>query len=399
MSPVSVWRNRVRYADQQPSRNSSGAHRAGTVRQRAARVPDSEDFPFLFSRSSDVIEGATHTDRDHVVSAAGEDVLERSLTRERSYCRFCGAELVDGQCSASCSSGSRPPAAPGAAPVRPQSPPGFAAGDVAEHRVPRRSVLTVVGVSSGVAALVAAGVSYANLDHRLDRLDVALSETSQAQTSAGLEMQDLQSDQNKLADQLASTQNKLDEHPAASKVAKEAQPSVFTVLAGGWLGSGFVVGSNASDSKLLTNYHVVEAVYADGGRHVKIRRGDTTIDGRIVDVSQADDLALIEVNQVLPALELATKRAAVGDPLLVLGSPNGLAGTLTSGIVSSYRTLAHVSYLQFSAPISPGNSGGPVLDERGHVLGVTVMKDVSDESEGIGYAIPTDRVCESLDLC
>jgi S1-C subfamily serine protease len=182
-------------------------------------------------------------------------------------------------------------------------------------------------------------------------------------------------------------------------VAKQAQPAVFTVLAGDWLGSGFVVASGASDSKLLTNYHVVEEVYAAGGRQVKLRRGDTTYDGTIIDVSQANDLAVIAVNQVLPALELAPQRAAIGDPLLVLGSPNGLAGTLTSGIVSSYRTLEHTSYLQLSAPISPGNSGGPVLNETGQVLGVTVMKDVRDGSEGIGYAIPTDRVCESLDVC
>jgi S1-C subfamily serine protease len=272
-------------------------------------------------------------------------------------------------------------------------------GGSASHRMPTRSVLTAIAALCALAIVVTAYLAYGRLNNRLDALQVTAAGNKRVQADERRELRDLKVGQNQLADQVATTQNKLNEHPAASKVAKQAQPSVFTVLAGDWLGSGFVVSSGAGSSKLLTNYHVVEEVYANGGRQVKLRRGDTTYDGNIVDVSQADDLAVIEVNQVLPALELAPSRAAIGDPLLVLGSPNGLAGTLTSGIVSSYRTLEHVSYLQLSAPISPGNSGGPVLNETGQVLGVTVMKDVRDGSEGIGYAIPTDRVCESLDVC
>lgn len=272
-------------------------------------------------------------------------------------------------------------------------------GGSAGSQSPLRAVFTNVALVCALAVTVTAGLAYRHLNQRIGTLDATIAQTSRAQTNAREELRGLKTTQNQLADQFATTQNKLNEHPAASKIAKQAQPSVFTVLAGDWLGSGFVVISGAGTSKLLTNYHVVEEVYAAGGRQVKVRRGETTYDGNIVDVSQADDLAVIEVDQVLPALELATKRAAIGDPLLVLGSPNGLAGTLTSGIVSAYRTLERVGYLQFSAPISPGSSGGPVLNETGQVLGVTVMKDVGDGSEGIGYAIPTDRVCESLDVC
>ena len=77
----------------------------------------------------------------------------------------------------------------------------------------------------------------------------------------------------------------------------------------------------------------------------------------------------------------------------------GLGGTVTSGIVSAYRDDFALDYLQFSAPISPGNSGGPVLDEQGRVVGVAVAKMVTTGAEGIGFAIPASRLCVTLSVC
>ena len=92
-------------------------------------------------------------------------------------------------------------------------------------------------------------------------------------------------------------------------------------------------------------------------------------------------------------------RPAVGDPVLAVGAPLGLAGSVTSGLVSAFRTEDGVEYMQFDAPISPGNSGGPIVDADGQVVGVAVGKYVGGGAEGLGFAIPTDVLCRRIDTC
>jgi S1-C subfamily serine protease len=85
--------------------------------------------------------------------------------------------------------------------------------------------------------------------------------------------------------------------------------------------------------------------------------------------------------------------------VIVVGSPLGLGGTVATGIVSAFRTEEGLEYLQFSAPVSPGNSGGPVVDRSGAVVGVAVGKVVEDGAEGLSFAIPYERACRALGLC
>lgn len=185
--------------------------------------------------------------------------------------------------------------------------------------------------------------------------------------------------------------------PAA--VAKQVEPSVFTIEAGDSLGSGFVMRSGTGTSSLVTNFHVVGDVWANGRRQVKVHQDDRTFDGTIVKADAADDLAVIDVAASFPALARATGDPAVGDAVLVVGSPLGLGGTVSSGIVSALRDEDGQSYVQFSAPISPGNSGGPVVDHTGRVIGVSVMKAVADGAEGLSFAIPVATVCTGLGVC
>jgi putative serine protease PepD len=174
---------------------------------------------------------------------------------------------------------------------------------------------------------------------------------------------------------------------------------VFTIVTDEGSGSGWVAASSGGSSTLVTNFHVVSDGWVNGDRNVKVTHGGTKYDGTVVDVAEANDLALIRVRQELPTLPVAEARPKVGDTVLALGSPLGLGGTVTSGIVSAFRTVEAVSYMQFSAPISPGNSGGPLIDDSGKVVGVTVLKVVGDGAEGLGLAIPVDRMCDSLDIC
>jgi len=84
---------------------------------------------------------------------------------------------------------------------------------------------------------------------------------------------------------------------------------------------------------------------------------------------------------------------------MAVGSPLGLDGTISIGVVSGYRSLEGSDYAQFSAPISPGNSGGPVVDSRGRVIAVASAKLVGTGVEALSLAIPVQTVCLSLVAC
>jgi hypothetical protein len=150
-------------------------------------------------------------------------------------------------------------------------------------------------------------------------------------------------------------------------------------------GSGFVL----RDSGLLvTNAHVVagleNARAKCAGRQLDIRR--------IVRFDRDVDLAIAEIGSVdVPGLVLATDtNVRPGSQIYVFGSPYGLEGTITPGLASGRRDIDGRSYIQISAPIGAGNSGGPVTDERGNVLGVAVASLEVDQN--INFAIPAAAI-------
>jgi putative serine protease PepD len=184
----------------------------------------------------------------------------------------------------------------------------------------------------------------------------------------------------------------IDTRAVAPKVLK----SVFTIETPSELGTAFAVRrSDTGGTILITNYHVVRDQWVSGARSVSLRQGSRTITGKIDTVRPNDDLASVEVIPALPLLPMTTKLPAVGTPVLVVGSPLGLGGTVTTGVISALRK----DLLQISAPISPGNSGGPVVDAAGRAVGIASSKIVSNNAEGLGFAIPVSKVCSSLLHC
>jgi putative serine protease PepD len=177
-------------------------------------------------------------------------------------------------------------------------------------------------------------------------------------------------------------------------VAREASPSVFVVEAGGGQGSGFVVSSRPGGSTVLTNLHVVRDAW-ELGTAVVLRQGDRTYEGSVTAVSQAEDLAVISVPVRLPPLDLARREPRPGEEVVVVGAPLGLEHTVVTGVVSGHRGR----HLQISAPVSPGDSGAPVLDASGRVVGVAVSKIVGVEVEGISFAIPVETLCRTVVRC
>lgn len=184
-----------------------------------------------------------------------------------------------------------------------------------------------------------------------------------------------------------------------ASVAASVAGSVVTIETDNELGSGWVAHTDAAGSDVVTNFHVIADAWTAGHQNVIVRCGDATSTGTIVRVDASDDLAVVHVTDRWVALATAAQRPKVGATVMAVGSPLGLSGTVTIGIVSGFRSLEGSDYVQFSAPISPGNSGGPVVDARGRVVAVASAKLLGDGVEALSLAIPVQTACLSLVTC
>ncbi len=168
------------------------------------------------------------------------------------------------------------------------------------------------------------------------------------------------------------------------KVYQAALPAVVTIRGGNSTGSGSFI---SSDGLILTNAHVVERF----SRVEVITQDGRRFAGDVISTDRRNDLALIKVQsqERFPFLPLAdSKGIQVGQRVFAIGSPFGLSGTLTTGILSR---IAPNGDLQTDAAINPGNSGGPLLNSKGELIGVN--KAIIGNGQGIGFATsaPTAR--------
>jgi S1-C subfamily serine protease len=186
--------------------------------------------------------------------------------------------------------------------------------------------------------------------------------------------------------------------------AATAVTGVVSVRVGRAGGSGFVVDDQGH---IITNNHVVAG---GGGGSVSVVGSDgRRLDAEVVGRDPGSDIAVLRVtpSAALRPLALAAPGTTrVGEPVLAVGSPLGLSGTVTAGIVSALDrqvrlgdTGARQSAIQTDASINPGNSGGPLVNARGEVVGVNTAIATLDGSGniGIGFAIPIDRAQQSAE--
>lgn len=191
-------------------------------------------------------------------------------------------------------------------------------------------------------------------------------------------------------------------------VAQRLLPSVVTVrVAGGGgasVGSGFVA---TRDGYVITNDHVVEA--SSGGRATVVFNDGTTASATVVGKDPESDIAVIKVSRddLAPVEFGDSEQIAVGDPVLAFGTPLALANTVTAGIVSAVdRTIQagepggptrYYAAIQTDAAVNQGNSGGPLVDGAGRVVGVnSVIKSLAADAEtagniGLAFAIPINQ--------
>ena len=186
------------------------------------------------------------------------------------------------------------------------------------------------------------------------------------------------------------------ERPVREQVAQLGE-AVVQIRTPSALGSGFIINE---DGYLVTNFHVIEGETQISVEVYRQREGQLERKSyrqvQIVAMNKFADLALLKIEDKdapqFPFVLLGdAETLSVGERVFAIGSPMGLARTVTEGIVSTKtRERQGALYLQTTAPINPGNSGGPLFNLRGEVLGVTNMKAIL--SEGLGFAIPADQV-------
>jgi len=191
----------------------------------------------------------------------------------------------------------------------------------------------------------------------------------------------------------------------AESVYKQVSAGVVTITAnvanGQAIGSGIVLDTNGD---ILTNAHVIA-----GARQIQVTLSSgQTVSATLVGSNTAADLAVIRISVPASSLHPVTlgdsASVRVGDNVYAIGSPFGLSGTLTEGIVSNLSQGGGVStganqsgMIQTDAAINPGNSGGPLVSAAGQVIGINnSIESPVDGNVGVGFAIPINQVKQLL---
>ena len=196
------------------------------------------------------------------------------------------------------------------------------------------------------------------------------------------------------------------------EVAQRVLPATVMIQVGRGTGSGFVIDK---EGRIVTNNHVVaeaangsriRVIFSDGRRHSAV----------LVGRSPSYDLAVIKVNGAgsLNPLELGdSDQVQIGEPVIAVGSPLGLPGTVTQGIISARNRpvmvsegaeadspTAYINAIQTDASINPGNSGGPLVDAGARVIGVNsaILTFAASRNIGLGFAIPINQAATVADL-
>ncbi len=177
-----------------------------------------------------------------------------------------------------------------------------------------------------------------------------------------------------------------------SNAFKYIDPAVVTISAGEKTGSGFIV---AADGYIVTNRHVVDGTES-AGITVKLQN-DEALTATVQHSSDSLDISVLKVDASgLPVAQFASSDTLTsGQDVAAIGAPLGLEHSVTRGVVSSTsRELEGNTYIQIDAALNEGNSGGPVINGDGQVVGVAVK--IADEAQNVGFAIPSTEVMRFL---
>lgn len=177
-----------------------------------------------------------------------------------------------------------------------------------------------------------------------------------------------------------------------SGVVEDVVRGVVTIRTDNSIGTGFFV---SSDGYLVTNFHVIQG----GQNSIEVITYDKdTFDADIVAVDETRDLALLQIPGTYTSLELAKdNEIQVGKKVIAIGNPLGLSFTVTEGIVSGINRVGPsglAEYVQTDVPLNPGNSGGPLIDTSGKVIGINNFK--IGGAENLGFSLKSSIIKEAV---
>lgn len=177
----------------------------------------------------------------------------------------------------------------------------------------------------------------------------------------------------------------------AKEIAKKCMSSTVSIIMQDkfnqpiCLGSGFIV----ENGRVITNLHVIEGA-ASGYILVNGSNEKYTIDGYL-SIDKINDLALLSASTLVGnKVQINLLKTEIGEVIYSIGNPKGLSGTISEGIISGFRNLENKELIQITAPISPGSSGGPVINNSGEIIGVAVGTLTSGQN--LNFAIPVKFV-------
>ncbi|SFN52181.1 S1C family serine protease [Proteiniclasticum ruminis] len=213
-----------------------------------------------------------------------------------------------------------------------------------------------------------------------------------------------------------ATPELLEEGLTIPQIVEMVQPAVVTVSVQvpgttGWfnpqgsysesIGTGFILNE---EGLIATNYHVVE-----NGEEIKVTLYDgQEVSAKLVNYDASNDLAVLQMDENVKVPGVVTlgdsSSLKVGESVIAIGNPlsKEFAGTVTSGIISATERAVTIgrneyTYIQTDAAINGGNSGGPLINARGEVIGINSAKIATESVEGIGFAIPINTLIDGLD--
>jgi len=205
--------------------------------------------------------------------------------------------------------------------------------------------------------------------------------------------------------------NSVDVQTIAAKVSPSVVSIAVSSVAGSGTGSGVIYKSDSNTSFIITNNHVIETAAQTGTIRVELNNGDLER-AAIVGRDSTYDIAVLKINRGnLKAITVGnSNKLIIGEPVVAFGSPLGLSGTVTSGIVSALNrpvtagstgAESFIDAIQTDAAINPGNSGGPLVDTTGALVGINsaiaTLGNGTTGSIGLGFSIPINQAKRVVD--
>ena len=238
-----------------------------------------------------------------------------------------------------------------------------------------------------------------DLQGQLDELQTSVNEVSATASDADATASRVAGNVSILGDRVTSLQSSsVGTSAMAKQVLAASEKYIYQVECANGLGSAWGISLNLNNAdvadgyqgSVVTNYHVVSSCL---NQNVRVSQNGRTLGGKVEYWDSTNDLAIVVTKGTTNPLPISTEAPQRGDFALALGSPYGLEGSVSAGIISNLNG----DFVVTDAAIDPGNSGGPLLNAKGQLVGVNTWKYTG--SQGNGNAIKPGVLCRNLIVC